>query len=113
MVFLGAPIPIRILFPIPLSIAIAMLLIFRVSSKKKIFIGLSFAILAAIFWWLEGVIIKYCSMLSSNKYFIFLCKISIIIIFLPFTWAIIHSVNMFILLLTLIIGIIGYIADLS
>lgn len=49
MVFLGAPIPIRILFPIPLSIAIAMLLIFRVSSKKKIFIGLSFAILAAIF----------------------------------------------------------------
>ena len=44
---------------------------------------------------------------------LFLRKISTIIIFLPFTWVIIHSFNMFILLLTLVIGIISYIADLS
>lgn len=91
-----------------------MLLLFRVSSKKKIFIGLSFAILAAIFWWLEGIIYKILlnAKVAINT-LLFLCKISTIIIFLPFIWAIIHSVNMFILLLTLIIGIIGYIADLS
>ncbi|AEE26920.1 glucosyltransferase domain-containing protein [Francisella hispaniensis] len=39
-IFLGAPIPLRILFPIPLSIAIVMLLIFRATSKKKLLIAI-------------------------------------------------------------------------
>lgn len=82
--------------------------------KSNSFVGLSFAILAAIFWGLEGVIYKM--LLNANiaiNTLLFLRKISTIIIFLPFTWAIIHSVNISILPLTLAIGIIGYIADLS
>ncbi|APC95644.1 DMT family transporter [Francisella tularensis subsp. novicida] len=82
--------------------------------KSNSFVGLSFAILAAIFWGLEGVIYKM--LLNANiaiNTLLFLRKISTIIIFLPFTWAIIHSVNISVLLLTLAIGIIGYIADLS
>ncbi|MBD2809241.1 EamA family transporter, partial [Francisella tularensis] len=82
--------------------------------KSNSFVGLRFAILAAIFWGLEGVIYKM--LLNANiaiNTLLFLRKISTIIIFLPFTWAIIHSVNISILPLTLAIGIIGYIADLA
>ncbi|MDE4998980.1 hypothetical protein NAI79_12255, partial [Francisella tularensis subsp. holarctica] len=40
-VFLGAQIPLRILFPIPLRIAIVMLLIFRVTSNKNLIIDIA------------------------------------------------------------------------
>ncbi|BCD92073.1 hypothetical protein fh0823_22120 [Francisella halioticida] len=63
---------------------------------------------------LEGVIYKL--VLNANvevNTLLFLRKISTIFIFLPFTWLIIDTVNIYILLLILAIGIIGYIADLS
>lgn len=77
-------------------------------------IGLSFAILAAIFWGLEGVIYKMVlnADVSANT-LLFLRKISTIIIFLPFTWIIVDTVSIYVLLLIVAIGVIGYIADLA
>ncbi|MDE4945152.1 EamA/RhaT family transporter, partial [Francisella tularensis subsp. holarctica] len=77
--------------------------------KSNIFVGISFAILDAIFWGLEGVIFKM--LLNANiaiNTLLFLRKISTIIIFLPLTWAIIQRVNISILPITLDIGINGY-----
>lgn len=49
---------------------------------------------------------------SANT-LLFLRKISTIIIFLPFTWIIIDTVSIYVLLLIAAIGVIGYIADLA
>lgn len=77
-------------------------------------IGLIFAISAAVFWGLEGVIYKMVlnAGVSANS-LLFLRKVSTIFIFLPFTWAVIATVNVTVIGLILLIGIIGYIADLA
>ncbi len=76
--------------------------------------GLIFALSAALFWGLEGVIYKMVlnAGVSANS-LLFLRKISTIFIFLPFTWAVIATVNLNVIGLILLIGIIGYVADLA
>lgn len=77
-------------------------------------LGLTFAILAAIFWGLEGVIYKMVlnADVSPNT-LLFLRKLSTIVIFLPFTLIIIPTVSVNVLLLMAAVGIIGYVADLA
>ena len=86
----------------------------ELSNKPNQIDGLVLAILAAIFWGLEGVIYKVVlnANVSANT-LLFLRKIATIVIFLPFTFMIIHTVSIYILLLIAAIGIIGYIADLA
>ncbi|MGQ4005019.1 DMT family transporter [Francisellaceae bacterium CB300] len=76
--------------------------------------GLVFALSAALFWGLEGVVYKMVlnAGVSANS-LLFLRKISTIFIFLPFTWAVIATVNLNVIGLILLIGIIGYVADLA
>ena len=77
--------------------------------------GLLLALGAALFWGLEGVIYKMVlnTGVSANS-LLFLRKISTIFIFLPFTWAVIATIDLNIVGLILLIGvIIGYIADLA
>jgi len=86
----------------------------ELSNKPNQIDGLVLAILAAIFWGLEGVIYKVVlnANVSANT-LLFLRKIATIVIFLPFTFMIIHTFSIYILLLIAAIGIIGYIADLA
>ena len=82
--------------------------------KSNGLIGLIFAISAAIFWGLEGVLYKM--VLNANvspNTLLFLRKLSTVFIFLPFTFIIIPTVGVNILLLMAIVGIVGYIADLA
>jgi drug/metabolite transporter (DMT)-like permease len=76
--------------------------------------GLLLALGAALFWGLEGVIYKMVlnTGVSANS-LLFLRKISTIFIFLPFTWAVIATVDLNVVGLILLIGVIGYIADLA
>lgn len=85
-----------------------------VSDTTSSLTGLVFALSAALFWGLEGVIYKMVlnAGVSANS-LLFLRKISTIFIFLPFTWAVIATVNLNVIGLILLIGIIGYVADLA
>jgi drug/metabolite transporter (DMT)-like permease len=85
-----------------------------ISGSAASITGLIFALSAALFWGLEGVIYKLVlnAGVSANS-LLFLRKISTIFIFLPFTWAVIATVDLNVIGLILLIGIIGYIADLA
>jgi drug/metabolite transporter (DMT)-like permease len=85
-----------------------------VSDTTSSLTGLVFALSAALFWGLEGVIYKMVlnAGVSANS-LLFLRKISTIFIFLPFSWAVIATVNLNVIGLILLIGIIGYVADLA
>ena len=85
-----------------------------VSDTTSSLTGLVFALSAALFWGLEGVIYKMVlnAGVSANS-LLFLRKISTIFIFLPFTWAVIATVNLNVIGLILLIGFIGYVADLA
>ncbi|API87468.1 DMT family transporter [Francisella uliginis] len=99
---------------IVVAIGIALTATNELGDKANGLTGLFLATLAAIFWGLEGVIYKL--ILNANvevNTLLFLRKISTIVVFLPFTFLIIDTVSIYILLLILAIGIIGYIADLS
>ncbi|GMN89197.1 DMT family transporter [Francisella sciaenopsi] len=106
--------PLKISGFIIVLIGIALTTYSELFDQANSIIGLSFAILAAIFWGLEGVIYKMVlnADVSANT-LLFLRKISTIIIFLPFTWIIIDTVSIYVLLLIAAIGVIGYIADLA
>ena len=85
-----------------------------IDGSQESITGLIFALSAALFWGLEGVIYKMVlnTGVSANS-LLFLRKISTIFIFLPFTLAVITTVNLNVIGLILLIGIIGYIADLA
>ncbi|MFT4694326.1 MAG: drug/metabolite transporter (DMT)-like permease [Francisella sp.] len=85
-----------------------------IDGSQESITGLTFALSAALFWGLEGVIYKMVlnTGVSANSLF-FLRKISTIFIFLPFTLAVITTINLNVIGLILLIGIIGYIADLA
>ena len=84
-----------------------------VGSRESI-TGLILALSAALFWGLEGVIYKMVlnARVSANS-LLFLRKISTIFIFLPFTWAVMSTVSLDVIGLILLIGVIGYVADLA
>lgn len=106
--------PLKILGFIIVILGIILTAYTELSDKPNQLTGLFFAILAAVFWGLEGVIYKVVlnADVSANT-LLFLRKVATIFIFLPFTFMIISTVSIYILLLVLAIGIIGYIADLA
>lgn len=106
--------PLKIIGFIIVLVGISLTGFSELLNKSNSIVGLSFAVLAAVFWGLEGVIYKMIlnANVSANT-LLFLRKISTIFIFLPFTFMIIPAVEVNILLLIAVVGIIGYAADLA